>query len=607
MLIALPLSVLLAAAAQPGPSELDVRVGTAVLLPQAEAFVQALEKLGVRGAALGAGAEDSGVVDFGLDGSLPVEGYRIAVEGGRVTVRAGGTAGAAYAASDLLRRVRIEDGDARFEDGTWEEAPDFGHRSFMVDMGRNPHSPATLRHVVDMMWFYRGNYLQLHLTDDQLISWPSRAYPELQSERAGWTVEAFRELEAYSQARGVTIVPEIEVPGHSSLLRSRRPDVFGKDTLELATSPTAQRGVETLIREMLDVFRSTPYVHIGADEVHGVPQEQQRAFINRINAFVKSLGRTTLVWEGPGLGQGDNKVAEDVVHVAWEGIYFAMPGLVDAGYQVVNASWDPFYVVDHYPRNNFTGVPVDQLYAVDLRRLKNVHPGLPSFHEPQRLEDTSRVLGFCMPWWEGREHNLLPMCVARFAAAATRAWDYDSALPFDAYAAREAELLPRLQAVSGFELPPVPVGDPSRAAAAGNLAFGARVTPSSAAHQPHFAPARLTNGIADQFDLFLGYPTKPEPLRIDVELLEPAELGRIRIHEIAVGNSWESYRLFVSADGETFEQVGQTKEGGRGDERFVDHRFDPRSVRAIRIETDGCENFTFPSFSRLTEVEAFAK
>ncbi|MBT5928514.1 MAG: family 20 glycosylhydrolase [Verrucomicrobia bacterium] len=46
-------------------------------------------------------------------------------------------------------------------------------------MGRNPHSPETLRHVVNMMWFYRGNDLQLHLTDDQLFSWPSKACPEL--------------------------------------------------------------------------------------------------------------------------------------------------------------------------------------------------------------------------------------------------------------------------------------------------------------------------------------------------------------------------------------------------------------------------------------------
>jgi N-acetyl-beta-hexosaminidase len=604
MLHALSLFVLLALAAQVSPQEVAVRVREAVLLPQAEAFAQALQKLGVSGAGMGA-ASDGAVVEFGLGEGLSAEAYRVVVAGARVSVVAGGTAGAAYAASDLLRRVRIDGGEASWPESVIEEAPAFGHRSFMVDMGRNPHSPATLRHVVDMMWFYRGNYLQLHLTDDQLISWPSRAYPELQSERAGWTVEDFRELEAYSQARGVTVVPEIEVPGHSSLLRSRRPDVFGKDTLELATSPVAQRGVETLIREMLDVFRATPYVHIGADEVHGVPQAEQRAFINRLNAFVKSLGRTTLVWEGPGLGEGDNRVASDVVHVAWEGSYFAMPKIVEAGYRVVNASWDPFYVVDHYPRNNFTGVPTDQIYAADLRRLKNVHPGLPSFREPQWLEDTSRVLGFCMPWWEGREQNLLAMCVARFGAAATRAWSYGTELPFEDYAAREAELLPRLEAISGFTLPEMPLAEPAAAAASGNVAFGARVTPSAAMHQPDFGPARLTNGITDQFDLFLGYPTKPEPLVIDIELREPASVGRVRVHEIAVGNSWESYRLLVSGDGESFEPVGQTKPGDRGDTRFVDHRFDPRTVRTIRIETSGCENFTFPSFSRLTEVEAF--
>ncbi|MGE0144255.1 MAG: family 20 glycosylhydrolase [Planctomycetota bacterium] len=607
MLVALSLSFLLARAAQAVPTDLAVRVRAQNLRPQAEAFVAALTKLGVKGAAIvdvAAGADDVG---FSLDSTLSAESYRVTVSDGRVRIAAGGTAGAAYAAADLLRRVRIDSGKAIWLGGEWEQSPDFRHRSFMVDMGRNPHSPKTLRHVVDMMWFYRGNYLQLHLTDDQLISWPSVAYPELYSPQAGWTIEDFRELEAYSQARGVTLVPELEVPGHSGLLRSRRPDVFGEETLELATSARAQQGVETLIREMVDVFRSTPYVHIGADEVHGVPQEEQRAFINRINAFIKSLGRTTLVWEGPGLGRGDNKVAQDVVHVAWEGSYLAMPAMVEAGYQVINASWDPFYVVDHYPRNNFTGVSVDLCYHVDLRQMKNVNPGLPSYFEPQRLADTERVLGFCMPWWEGREQNLLPMCVNRFAAAATRAWDYDSDLSFEEFAAREAELLPRLQMIAGFELPPLPMADAASAAAIGNVAYGAEVSPSTGANQPHFAPARLTNGITDQFDLFLGYPTKPTPLVIDIRLREVVEIGRVRVHEIAVHQSWESYRLFLSADGRGFERVGQTKPGDRGDSRFVDHRFDKRLVHTIRLETDGCERFTFPSFSRLTEVEAFAK
>jgi hypothetical protein len=66
----------------------------------------------------------------------------------------------------------------------------------------------------------------------------------------------------------------------------------------------------------------------------------------------------------------------------------------------------------------------------------------------------------------------------------------------------------------------------------------------------------------------------------------------------------ESYRLFVSPGGERFHQVGSTSQGDRGDATFIEHRFERQRARLIRIETNGCEAFTFPSFSRLTEVEA---
>ena len=583
-------------------TDLPIHAADESLQPQAQVLVDALRDLGIEGVALAA-APTASRVAIRLDPGLPAEGYRIKSEAGRVEVAAADRAGAAHAVADLVRSATVVEGAATWDDDDRAEAPDFPYRSFMVDMGRNPQSPETLRHVVDMIWFHRGNYLQLHLTDDQLVSWPSTAFPELQSSQAGWSLDDFRALEAYSQARGVTIVPELEVPGHSSLLRSRRPDVFGKTPLQLATTREAQEGVETLLAEMLDVFQATPYVHIGADEVGGVPQEAQRDFINRINAFVRGTGRRTVVWEGPSVGEGAGKVSEDVIQMAWEGRYVPLPELVAAGYQVVNAAWDPFYVVDHYPRNNFTGVPVDEIYGVDLRRLKNVDPGLPSFHAPQLLEDTERVLGFCMPYWEGREQNLLPLCVERYAAAATRAWDYDSRLPYAEYAARELALLPRLEAISGFELPELPMAPPQ--AAAGNLAYGASVTVTAGRHQPYFGPGRLTNGITDRFDLFLGYPAKPEPLVIDIELAPIAEVARIRVHEIAVGGSWADYRVLVSSDGERFEKVGSAVRGQRGDRPFLDHRFDRRPVRLIRIETRGCEDFTFPSFSRLTEVEAF--
>lgn len=587
----------------------SISVGTKSdsLNPQVDVFVNALKKLGVHNVTQANGISND--VTFSLNPSLSSESYSVEVKDGKVQVMAADTSGGAYAASDLIRRAQIdEEGSISWEDGAWKEAPDFPYRSFLVDMGRNPHSPETLRQVIDMMWYYRGNYLQLHLTDDQLFSWPSKIYPELYSSRAGWTLDDFRSLEAYSQARGVTLVPELEVPGHSTILRGKRPDVFGKNPKDLATTAQAQKGVENLISEMLDVFRSTPYMHIGADEVYGVPQDDQRKFINRLNKYIKRLGRTTLVWEGPSganTDQGQTKVDEDVVHFAWESRYYPLPKLVEAGYKVVNASWDPFYVVDHYPRTNFTGVPVDQCYHADFKRLKNVDPNIRSFHKPQVVENTNNILGFCMPWWEGREYNLLPLCLQRFAAASTRAWDYDSNLSYEAYATREEALLGRLETISGFELPETPIAPVDKAA--GNLAYGAKVKPSWGANQPHFVPARLTNGITDQFDLFLGYPTKPNPLVIDIELLNVADASRIRIHEMSIGNGWEKYRLFISADGKTFEKVVTTTKGMRAQEKFIEHRFNKTMVKVVRIETDGFEDFTFPSFSRLTEVQVFAE
>jgi hypothetical protein len=79
------------------------------------------------------------------------------------------------------------------------------------------------------------------------------------------------------------------------------------------------------------------------------------------------------------------------------------------------------------------------------------------------------------------------------------------------------------------------------------------------------------------------------------------------VYETAVGESHEIYELSVSADGEGYEPVGSADKGSRGDGNFVTHEFAQRPVRFIKIATRGCHGLTFPSFSRLTEVMAFAK
>ncbi len=476
----------------------------------------------------------------------------------------------------------------------------------MIDMGRNPHSPETLRQVVDMMWFYKANYLHLHLTDDQLFSWPSKVFPKLSSKRAGWTVDDFIALEAYSQARGVTIIPELDVPGHSTILRREYPKIFGETTTDLATSPDAETGVETLIAEMLTVFKATPYFHIGGDEAGGVSSKDQRDFINRLNTFIKAQGKRTIVWEGPNLGEGDNKVSEDVIHINWNTVNFPAQKMLDAGIDVINAAWNPLYVVDHYPRTMFTTVDVERCYAWSRQRFAQIDHGMLTFEKTHITTTADGIVGFCMAWWEGREENLLPLCLPRFAAvASSAAWNRKGEGGFGQFQKRHENTLSTLETLTGFTLPKVTFVDPE--SQKDNHAYRSKVTPSAGASQPHFGPARLTNGIPDKFDHFLRFPTQPEPLEILIKLTEPAEVGRITVHERAVGKSYENYAIFISEDGETFDQIGNAQEGTRGDHSYIEHRFPARETESIKIITQGCHGLIFPGFSRLSEVMEFSE
>ena len=572
--------------------------------PQAQALAWALQKIGGQELSW-AKAAGPGRLSLARIPGMRKGGYVITGDGGSLTLSASDSAGIAFGAATLLQTAVLNNGQSTWRPMSIRDQPDFAYRSFMVDMGRNPHPPKLLRQVVDMLWYYKVGHLHLHLTDDQIISWPSKAFPKLQSANAGWTWQDFEDLEAYSQARGVTIIPEIDVPGHSTLLRQKYPEVFGATPTDLASSAKAQQGVQILIEEFLTVFPSTPYVHVGGDEAYGVPQEIQRDFLIRLNAFVRSKGKTMVVWEGPALGQGKNKVPTDVLQIGWRTIDFPAHEMLDAGYRVVNAAWDPMYIVDHYPRTMFTMVDLERCYTWNPKRFAHVNHDLETFAKPHITQTDRGIEGFCMPYWEGRPENLLPLCLPRLAAVSAGAWNRRGEQDFEAYLTRYQKSLGRLQAIAGFQLNQTPFADAETQAH--NLAFRAKVRASSGNHQPPFGPDRLTNGIPDRFDHFLGFPTQPTPLEITIELPKPANVSRVVVFETAVGKSHELYELLVSNDGQDFTPVGQTSPESRGENPFVEHTFDSRRVSHLRIRTQGCHGLTFPSFSRLTEVMAFAE
>lgn len=355
--------------------------------------------------------------------SLAAEAYRLTITQSGIQIAASSLKGLSHATATLLQLI----GEYPQQTPLIEiqDSPDNPYRSFMVDMGRNPHSLAVLKETIDLLWFYKLDSLHLHLTDDQRFAFPSSKFPKL------WdgliTREQFIELEQYAKLRGITLIPELDVPGHSTLLRRHYPEIFGKNTTETAELPSSQEGIITLINEMVAVFPSSPYFHIGGDEAYGVPATSQRALINKLHTHLKTKGKQTIVWEGPppGTNEDDHKVHDDVIHINWRTIDYPPDQMLKDGHRVVNAAWDPLYVVDHYPRNNFTMTSPQHIFeSLDLFRFKHVNPDIRTYANPITVEPTDQIIGFCMPWWEGREVNYLPLVAPRIIPMADIAW-YD--------------------------------------------------------------------------------------------------------------------------------------------------------------------------------------
>jgi len=371
-----------------------------------------------------------------VERALAADAYILRIRADGVQIEASSLKGITHATATLLQLIG-QYSDTAIPALEIRDEPVCSYRNFMVDLGRNPHSLESLKETLDLLWFYKVDSMQLHLTDDQRFAFPSKAYPKLITERGKITWEQFAELERYAQVRGVAIIPELEVPGHSGIVRRTYPEVFGKSATDLATLETARQGIKTLLDEMIELFPSSPYVHIGGDEADGVPVELQRALINDLHAHLKAKGKQTVVWEGPPLGEGDNKVNTEVIHLNWRTINFPADKMLAAGYRVVNASWAPLYIVDHYPRTNLTVASPQYVFeTLRLTKFQHFNPGMPTFARPVVTERSDQLIGFCMPWWEGRDENYARMCFSRVIPMAEVAWNHDQERDYQDFASR---------------------------------------------------------------------------------------------------------------------------------------------------------------------------
>jgi hexosaminidase len=245
------------------------------------------------------------------------EAYRLVVDARGIRISASGDRGLLYGAmtvSQLLSPDRRFGTPVRVPAVTIEDAPRFGWRGLMLDVARHYQPIEAIYLVVDQMASVKLNTLHLHLTDDQGWRFEVKRYPKL-TELGAWrtppsaggapgtkvggfyTQEQLKALVAYAAERGITIVPEIDLPGHAQALVAAYPELgvfgdrpgvshdWGVNPYLLNPGPKGVAFVKQVLDELMTVFPGT-FIHLGGDEA--IKDQWQRS--PQVQAQIKALG-----------------------------------------------------------------------------------------------------------------------------------------------------------------------------------------------------------------------------------------------------------------------------------------------------------------------------
>jgi hexosaminidase len=267
-----------------------------------------------------------------LDTALGNEGYELRVEPERITLTALKPVGLYRGIQTIRQLLPAAVESAARQEGPWRagigiirDQPRFGWRGLMLDVARHFFKVEEVKRMIDLMAFHKLNVLHLHLTDDQgwrlqINSWPNLTKiggsSAIRGDTGGfYTQEQFRAIVDYARARYMTVIPEVDLPGHTNAALASYPELnasgrapavytgneVGFSSLALDKEIT-YKFVEAVLRELV-ALTPGPFLHIGADEAHSTPDADYRLFVERVQAIVQKLGKACIGWEEIGRGK----------------------------------------------------------------------------------------------------------------------------------------------------------------------------------------------------------------------------------------------------------------------------------------------------------------
>ena len=260
------------------------------------------------------------------DTELGDEGYELNITNEMVKLTANKPAGLFHGIQTIRQLLpskvemsSTQKGPWKIATGTIRDYPTYGYRGSMLDVARHFFGVEDVKNYIEQLAYYKMNVLHLHLSDDQgwrieIKSWPNLTAYGGKTEVGGgeggfFTQEQYSDIVKYAQDRFVTIVPEIDMPGHTNAALASVPmlNCNGKPTelysgrdvgfSTLCTSKeTTYKFIDDVIRE-LAALTPGEYLHIGGDESHATKIEDYIPFMNRVQDMVIAHGKKVLAWD----------------------------------------------------------------------------------------------------------------------------------------------------------------------------------------------------------------------------------------------------------------------------------------------------------------------
>ena len=465
---------------------------------RASGFKFAVQKVALSGSSV--------VID--TDKSLPKEGYTLAVTPQQISIKAADYNGALYALQTLRQLLPNEVESTKLVKRDWlvpavtiTDAPQYQWRGLMLDVSRHFFPKEYILKTLDRMAMLKLNTFHFHLVDNEGWRIEIKKYPKL-TEVGAWRVdqedklwdertpnpanafanpatapkkyggfytqEDIKEIVAYASARGITVIPEIEMPAHAMSAIAAYPElschkrpigvpsgaVWPITDIYCAGQEETFDFIEEVLTEVLALFPSQ-YIHVGGDEATHTEWERcpkcqlrmkehqlknvhqlQSYFIKRIDDFLTSKGRTLVGWDEI----MDGGLAKNAVVMNWRGIEVGKKALAQGNPIVLTSDCyiDNYQgLPDYEPQANGGYLPLKKLYNYNL--------------EKEALADASveksKVLGTQANLWaehvgstEHSEYMLFP----RLLALAEISWTNDKLKDWDSFMRRTQHFMQRM-------------------------------------------------------------------------------------------------------------------------------------------------------------------